>query len=348
MQKLLNIIVVLILFTACSSKENVEALSPQTEKTSELRKLTKTIEVIEKFYIDKIERYELVNLTIQGMLAELKGELNSDLVNSLKKEYKKSSDSKDECYTKLKKTMEDISNNTTYNLEETINTALTVLMDNLDTYSTYINKNIKIKGHTKTLHLKPFYSEIIYDKYLYLRVGTFDSKTVNNIKHEVLNGNGRVEGIVLDLRDNTGGLFKQAIATVDLFVNKGLIISQRGRDTNNVTRYRASSKKTISNLPLVVLVNKKSASASEIVSGALQDLDRAIIVGERTFGKGTIQALIPITEDKKELIKLTIARYYLPNGRPVNNKVVPDIEVLESDFNNNNFDNLLDAAIGNI
>jgi carboxyl-terminal processing protease len=105
-----------------------------------------------------------------------------------------------------------------------------------------------------------------------------------------------------------------------------VIVSQRGRDKSKEEKYYAHSSKTLTSIPVVVLVNGGSASASEIVSGALQDNKRAIVVGEKTFGKGSVQVMIPITKDKTEAIKLTIARYYLPSGRTIQAKgVTPDI-----------------------
>ncbi|HHH14161.1 MAG TPA: peptidase S41, partial [candidate division WWE3 bacterium] len=122
-----------------------------------------------------------------------------------------------------------------------------------------------------------------------------------------------------------GGLLDQAIDLVDLFVDKGDIVSQKGRNKNDNKVYSAS-RKTLTKVPMVVLVNGGSASASEIVSGALQDLKRAVLVGQNTFGKGSVQVVLPITE--KEAIKLTIARYYLPSGRTIQAVgVKPDIEV---------------------
>ncbi|HIC09998.1 MAG TPA: peptidase S41, partial [Campylobacterales bacterium] len=115
---------------------------------------------------------------------------------------------------------------------------------------------------------------------------------------------------------------------VDLFVDDGVIVSQKGRDNRETKVYKAHSFGTYEDIPMVVLIDVGSASASEIVSGALQDHKRAVIVGEKSFGKGSVQAIWPITADGKEAIKLTIARYYLPSGRTIQAKgVTPDIEV---------------------
>ena len=122
----------------------------------------------------------------------------------------------------------------------------------------------------------------------------------------------------------------QAVGLVDLFVDEGNIVSQKGRDSRENLDYDADDDNTVTDMPLVVLVNAGSASASEIVSGALQDHKRAVIVGEKTFGKGSVQVILPITDT--EAIKLTVARYYLPSGRTIQAVgVTPDIEVQQGE-----------------
>jgi len=164
---------------------------------------------------------------------------------------------------------------------------------------------------------------------LYLRVTNFDQKVTKEsakfIK-EFAKNNKNAKGIILDLRNNPGGLLDQAIGLTNLFVDKGVIVSQKGRDSKENLEYSAKKDEKITDLPLVVLVNSGSASASEIVSGALQDLKRAVVIGEETFGKGSVQVILPLNE--KEALKMTIARYYLPSGRTIQNKgVTPDLEV---------------------
>ena len=164
---------------------------------------------------------------------------------------------------------------------------------------------------------------------LYLRVTNFDQKVTKEsakfIK-EFTKKNKNTKGIILDLRNNPGGLLDQAIGLTNLFVDKGVIVSQKGRDAKENLEYSAKKDEKITDLPLVVLVNSGSASASEIVSGALQDLKRAVVIGEETFGKGSVQVILPLNE--KEALKMTIARYYLPSGRTIQNKgVTPDLEV---------------------
>ena len=162
--------------------------------------------------------------------------------------------------------------------------------------------------------------------FLYLRVTSFDKKVVKDVKKALRKQSGKIGGIVLDLRNNPGGLLNQAVGLVDLFVDEGVIVSQKGRIKSENQIYKATKPGTYKKIPLVVLVNSGSASASEIVSGALQDHRRAIVIGEKTFGKGSVQVIMPIGND--EALRLTVARYYLPSGRTIQAKgVVPDIEV---------------------
>ncbi len=201
---------------------------------------------------------------------------------------------------------------------------------------TAINISILRKGASKPLEFKiirdiikieSVYAKLVEnDDILYLRVTSFDQNVVD-MASKYIKQYPKVKGIVLDLRNNPGGLLNQAIGLTNLFVSDGVIVSQKGRIQGENVEFKASANKKITDAALVVLVNGGSASASEIVSGALQDLKRAIVLGENTFGKGSVQSVIPITEDK-EALKLTIARYYLPSGRTIQAVgVKPDIEV---------------------
>ncbi|QQW62266.1 S41 family peptidase [Helicobacter pylori] len=161
--------------------------------------------------------------------------------------------------------------------------------------------------------------------YLYVRVSSFDK----NVTKSVLDGlkaNPKTKGIVLDLRGNPGGLLNQAVGLSNLFIKEGILVSQKGKNKEENLEYKANGRAPYTNLPVVVLVNGGSASASEIVAGALQDHKRAIIIGEKTFGKGSVQVLLPVNKD--EAIKITTARYYLPSGRTIQAKgITPDIVV---------------------
>ncbi len=170
------------------------------------------------------------------------------------------------------------------------------------------------------------YTKVVKDKdILYIRVTNFDKKVTSEVKKAINEHKNRLKGIILDLRNNPGGLLSQAVALSDLFIKEGVIVSQRGRLEKENQEYNATKAGTISDLPIAVLINGGSASASEIVSGALQDHKRAILIGEKTFGKGSVQVILPING---EAIRLTVARYYLPSGRTIQAEgVTPDVEV---------------------
>lgn len=187
------------------------------------------------------------------------------------------------------------------------------------------NKPIEIKIIRDIIKIQSVYSKTIQDDILYVRVSSFDKKVTKGLI-KAIQDNPNNKGIILDLRNNPGGLLDQAINVSDIFISDGVIVSQKGRSAENEEKFYAKSSTTLTNVPLIVLVNGGSASASEIVGGALQDHKRAVVVGEKTFGKGSVQVVLPITKDKSEGIKLTIAKYYLPSGRTIQAKgITPDI-----------------------
>jgi carboxyl-terminal processing protease len=174
----------------------------------------------------------------------------------------------------------------------------------------------------------------------YIRISSFDKNVVSSLKKVLgkLKKEGK-KGIIIDLRNNPGGLLSQATGTLDLFISKGILVSQKGRVKSENETYYAHSLGTYKKIPIVVLVNGGSASASEIVSGGFQDHKRAVIIGEKTFGKGSVQAILPVNKD--EALRLTIARYYLPSGRTIQAKgVTPDIIVHPGKVEENNLTNV--------
>ena len=168
--------------------------------------------------------------------------------------------------------------------------------------------------------------------YGYLRIASFSETTAQETKDalsDLLTKNPKMKGLVLDLRNNPGGLLDQSVGVADLFLDGGEIVSQRGRDPNDIIRYQAKKGDMLHGLPMVVLTNPGTASAAEIVSGALQDQHRAEIVGLTTFGKGSVQSVIPLGENRA--VKLTTARYYTPSGRSIQKTgIEPDLEVAQS------------------
>ena len=175
----------------------------------------------------------------------------------------------------------------------------------------------------------------------YLRITSFTEQTESGLKKSIKEIEDKLEnkllGFVLDIRSNPGGLLSQSVKVSDLFLEKGEIVSTRGRGKDDIQRYRAKKGDYINKKPLVVMINGGSASASEIVAGALQDHKRAIIVGTQSFGKGSVQTIIPFrnlnSQNKQTGIRLTTARYYTPSGESIQGKgIKPDIIIEQGIF----------------
>jgi carboxyl-terminal processing protease len=170
--------------------------------------------------------------------------------------------------------------------------------------------------------------------YGYLRLAGFNEKAtdetiaaINDLKAK----NPNMKGLVLDLRNNPGGLLDQAVGVASIFLEGGEVVSQRGRNPRDIERYNAKGGDLTHGLPLVVLVNSGSASASEIVAGALQDRHRAELVGLTSFGKGSVQTVIPLRNGLDGAVKLTTARYFTPSGRSIQRTgIEPDLEVAQT------------------
>ncbi len=167
----------------------------------------------------------------------------------------------------------------------------------------------------------------------YLRITSFNAHTATELEKQAAAlmqeiGQEKVQGFVLDLRNNPGGLLDQAVLVADAFMERGGVVSTKGRSDDSEVRYNARAGDVINNKPLVVLVNGGSASASEIVAGALQDHGRALILGTETFGKGSVQTIIPLGPDAA--LKLTTALYYTPSGRSIQAEgITPDVKVAQ-------------------
>jgi carboxyl-terminal processing protease len=170
--------------------------------------------------------------------------------------------------------------------------------------------------------------------YGYVRLASFNEKATDETLAAIKDleaKNPKMKGLVLDLRNNPGGLLDQAVGVAGLFLNGGEVVSQRGRDPQDIERYDAKGHDVLNGLPLVVLINAGTASASEIVSGALQDRHRASIVGVTSFGKGSVQTVIPLRGGLDGAVKLTTARYFTPSGRSIQKTgIEPDMEVAET------------------
>ena len=192
-------------------------------------------------------------------------------------------------------------------------------------------------------------SELIENNIGYIRLTSFNDNSSDQIKEKIkkLNKNKNLKGYILDLRNNPGGLLSQAIKISDFFLENGEIVSTKSRKVSENRKWFAKKGDLTNGKTLIVLINYGSASASEIVAGALKDHKRAIILGENSYGKGSVQSIIPLKN--RGAIRLTIAKYYLPSGKSISEVgVTPDIEVIESSENfkfNSETDNQLNFAL---
>jgi len=190
----------------------------------------------------------------------------------------------------------------------------------------------------------------IFDKDIaYIRLTSFNENSSDQVENNInkINNNKNIKGYILDLRNNPGGLLSQAIKISNLFLNDGEIVSTKGRKSSENKKWFARKGDIIKGKPLIVLTNSGSASASEIVAGALKDHKRALIIGENSYGKGSVQSIIPLKN--KGAIRLTVSKYYLPSGKSISDVgVTPDIEIIEKsdDFKfNSETDNQLNFAL---
>ncbi len=338
------------------AKDEITTEKTEITRLEALAKFTKVISIVEKYNVDDITIEELMDKALKGMLSNLDAHSNY----LTQKDYKKlqvqtegefgglgiSVGIKDGALTVIapidgtpadKAGLEagdiilKIDGESTIGIS--IDDAVSKMRGKVDTPIDILivregeNKPLPIHIVRGIIKIDSVYTKHINDDILYIRVASFDKKVADDVTKAINENRAKTKGIVLDLRNNPGGLLNQAVKLVDIFVDSGEIVSQKGRDDNDEKAYSASKSATLTDVPLLVLVNGGSASASEIVSGALQDHKRAVVLGEKTFGKGSVQVVLPITQT--EAIKLTIARYYLPSGRTIQAVgVTPDIEVL--------------------
>ena len=214
-------------------------------------------------------------------------------------------------------------------------------------------KNLKkakiFKITREIIEIKSVVSKLVDNKVAYIRLGAFNENSSSQLKKEIskIEKNKKLIGYILDLRNNPGGLLSQAITISDFFLDDGEIVSTKGRKNRENRKFFAKRGDKIKGKPLIVLINNGSASASEIVAGALQDQKRAVLLGETTFGKGSVQSIIPLRN--RGAIRLTVSKYYLPSGKSISEVgVVPDIKVEEEGeefFINTITDNQLNYAV---
>src|SRR5690606_14833302 len=186
------------------------------------------------------------------------------------------------------------------------------------------------------IKVKSLRTETLEPGYAYLRITQFQNNTGDEVRRSLktLTDKGELKGIVMDLRNNPGGVLQSAVEVADAFLTGGLIVYTEGRLPNTEMRFNASSANPGKDIPMVVLINGGSASASEIVAGALQDRGRAVIMGTDSFGKGSVQTVLPLNNDRA--LKLTTALYFTPNGRSIQAQgIVPDIRVERAQLTRN-------------
>ena len=218
---------------------------------------------------------------------------------------------------------------------------------------TIMRKGLKkakiIKITREIIEIRSVVSKQVENKIGYLRLRAFNENSSNQLKKEIskLEKNKKNIGYILDLRNNPGGLLSQAVKISDFFLDDGEIVSTKGRKARENRKFFAEKGDRINGKPLIVLINNGSASASEIVAGALQDQKRAILLGETTYGKGSVQSIIPLKN--RGAIRLTVSKYYLPSGKSISEVgVIPDIKIEEEGEQfliNTDSDNQLNYAI---
>ena len=197
------------------------------------------------------------------------------------------------------------------------------------------NKPLEISLNRAEIKITSVKSRLIDGTYGYVRITQFQENTgadIHNALEKLVDESKQLlSGVVLDLRNNPGGVLDAAVAVSDVFISEGLIVYTQGRVSSADVRYTATVDTIMPDLPLVVLINAGSASASEIVAGALQDHKRAVIMGTQSFGKGSVQTVLPLNGE--HALKLTTARYFTPNGRSIQAKgITPDIEIEQGQF----------------
>ena len=334
-------------------KENSEAMLP----LEDLRVFAESFKRIRSSYVDEITDQDLLILAIKGMLAELDPHsvyLDKEAIKNFEESTSGNYGGlgieiiKEQSFIKVISPIDD----TPASRAGIESGDLITNLDGISVKGMSISDAVKImRGEPETnialSILKKGTSEVIdlnltrqlvkvssvRQRYLeegfgYLRIAQFQARTAQEVREAIikLKDSGNLNGLIIDLRNNPGGILRASVDVADTFLDKGLIVYTSGRLQESQRRYEARPGDMLSGLPIVTLVNEGSASASEILAGALQDQERSIVMGTNTFGKGSVQTIIPITETRA--VKLTTARYFTPNGRSIQAEgIIPDINV---------------------
>ncbi len=333
--------------------------SPITDKIDALKRFSQVVDIVQRYYVRDVPLSDLINGALKGMLQEL--DPHSTVFTETEFQEMQETTSGEFFGIGIEITSENnqltvvtpIEDTPAYkaglqpgdiilsvNGKSTLEMSLTEAVSNIrgpkgtDVELSILRLNTKqpftVQIKRDTIPLISVKARELEPGYYWVRVTRFSERTTDEL-HEALENaleesDNNIKGIVLDLRNNPGGLLDQAVSVADTFLQEGTIVSMRGRTEESVREFKAAKQKTDLMIPIVVLVNAGSASASEIVAGALGDHSRALLVGEPTFGKGSVQNVIPLSD--KSGLKLTVALYYTPSGRSIQAEgIVPDLEI---------------------
>ena len=373
-------LIITYFITSITLTISVEAKSKNKETYEYLDLFGQVFDRVRSTYVDEVSDQELIEKAIDGMLTGLdphSGYMNEEYWEEMQMDTKGKFGglgieiTMEEGFVKIISPIEDtpaynagvlsgdyiIQINETPVFGLTLNEAVELLRG---------EKGDPVKITISRENVEPFEIEIIrdiikvqsvkneiYGNVGYLRITSFSEQTeggiIKSIKKISNELNNKEKGYVLDLRSNPGGLLSQAVKVTDIFLDRGEIVSTRGRANKDIKRYKAKKGDYIKEKPLVIIINSGSASASEIVAGALQDHKRAIVIGTQSFGKGSVQTIIPFQKSNSEKvtgIRLTTARYYTPSGESIQGKgITPDILVEQGKFESYNYKNLSESDL---
>ena len=350
-------LLLLLLFCNTGNTEKESEFSEAMLPLEDLRVFAESFKRIRSSYVDDITDQDLLILAIKGMLAELDPHsvyLDKEAIKNFEESTSGNYGGlgieiiKEQSFIKVISPIDD----TPASRAGIESGDLITNLDGISVKGMSISDAVKImRGEPETTIslsiLKKETSEVIdlnltrqlvkvssvRQRYLeegfgYLRIAQFQARTAQEVREAIikLKDSGNLNGLIIDLRNNPGGILRASVDVADTFLDKGLIVYTLGRLEESQNRYEARPGDMLSGLPIITLVNEGSASASEILAGALQDQERSIVMGTNTFGKGSVQTIIPITETRA--VKLTTARYFTPNGRSIQAEgIIPDINV---------------------